>query len=338
MATVRVSEKNRPFIRVEAARSPPRTTRRMLVGHATYSQSGVAAITSGVAGRVASVAVRPGDQVQRGQELARIKSADLAAAEAALATAGGALDLAERNAARAELLFKQGAGTDADRQTAEAARRAARIEKDRAAVALRALGDGEGVTGVYVLRSLIDGTVTETSVAVGASVTTDPSDTLFVVANLDRIWILADVRPRDHAFVQRGDSVLVQLTSVPSPGRVLRGTIADVGEVVSPATQAASARIELHVPRREIRPGMFVQILLLSPETGVALIPKTSVIADRDRFFVYVQVGQGTFARREVTLGDEQGDNVVVQSGVCPGDAIVVRGAILLEAEANSIL
>lgn len=334
--SVRLDERSRPFVRVEPARTAPVTTSRVMPGHAAYSDRGLAEISAPIAARVASVSVRLGQAVRVDQELARFISPDIVAAEADVAAARQARLLAETTAARATLLASQGAGADADRENADAALAAARIEEARATAALAAVGGGDSRAGVYVLRSPISGTVTDIAAHVGATVSPDSDDALFTVADLRRIWILAEVRPGDRPFVTRGTPAAIELATI--PGRVFRGTVSYVGDTVDASTQSSQARIELDNATATIRPGMFAQITLTAPARGIALIPKTAVVGDRDRFFVYVPGADGVFARRAVTLGDEHGDDVAVASGLKPGDIVVVRGALLLDVEANRLL
>jgi cobalt-zinc-cadmium efflux system membrane fusion protein len=308
----------------------------VLTARAAYVDTSVATVSAPVGGRISAIAVRPGDRVAEGQELARIFSGDIAAAAAALAQAREARVLADEQAARAALLLQQGAGSEADQQSSAAAAAEARAEEKRAAEALRAAGGAEGGSSEFILRSPRAGTVTGSTAHVGLVVSPGDGTSLFTVADLGRIWILADVRPRDERFVRVGEPATVQVDAL--PGRSFSGTISYLDAVVDPATQSLRARIELDDSDGAVRPGMFAQVAVTTAESGAALVPKTAVVAVRDRFYVYVARGGDVYDRREVTLGDEQGDDVVVRSGVAPGDPVVVRGAILLEAEANELL
>ena len=333
---VTLSEHNRPFIRVAPAGQPPTVLGRVLVARATYSDTGVAMVSAPVAGRITAIHVKIGDLVKAGGELARIYSADAAKAEADLGRARQALVLAEREAARAAQLFKQGAGSEADSQRAAEALAEAQIEAARAAAAVKSLGAEGSGSGIYILRSPMAGTVTATTIHLGAAVSTDPGDPAFTVARLSDVWVLADIRPRDRQYLAKGQEVVVRFNAISD--RVFKGRLAEIGDVVNTTDQSAQGRIELHDRTNEIRPGMFARVEVTTPARAAATVPRSAVIADRDRFFVYVPVKGDTYERREITLGDERATDVIVMTGLKPGDPVVIRGAILLEAEANQIL
>jgi cobalt-zinc-cadmium efflux system membrane fusion protein len=99
-----------------------------------------------------------------------------------------------------------------------------------------------------------------------------------------------------------------------------------------------AAWVELDNSDGVLRPGMFAEVSVLSSEHAAALVPKTAIVARRDRFYVYVESSGNTYERHEVTLGDEQGDDVVILGGIRAGERIVVDGAILLDAEADQVV
>jgi cobalt-zinc-cadmium efflux system membrane fusion protein len=323
------------YVTVEPAASPTHSSERTLVARVAFDDRRVAALGPPVQGRVASVNVVVGDRVEKGAPLLTIHAPDIAAALAQISEARTATVLAQRNFERAGMLVQRGAGSDADRLTAEATLLQARSEETRAQSALHALGGAHGSSD-YVLRSPISGVVVERNVSVGTEVSADQPQPCVTVADLSTVWILADVYEQDLAHVHVGDDASVAVLAF--PGREFSGRIAYVGNTVDPQSRVARARIELPNPDLALRPGMFANVNAHSLAEGTVEIPLSAVLARRDQFFVFVRNPDGLYAQREVQPGEQHGQHISVLSGLAPGDPVVTEGAILLDAEANEAL
>jgi cobalt-zinc-cadmium efflux system membrane fusion protein len=279
------------------------------------------------------VNVVTGSAVQKGAALLTIHSADVAAARSQQAQARETRMLAEQRAARASLLVKQGAGSEAERQEAETGLAAAKTEEQRAGAALTALG-GAGSASDYVLRAPSAGTVVERNVEVGNAVGADQGQPLMTIADLSTVWIVADVYEHDLAYVRSGQRAHVTVPVL--EGRRYEGNIAYVGSVVDATTRTARARVELSNPDAALRPGMFAEVLVEAPERASAMVPTSALLARRDELFLFVESKPGVFSQRKVRAGAQTGDHIALLEGIQPGERIVTRGAILLDAEANA--
>jgi membrane fusion protein, heavy metal efflux system len=332
--TVVLSPESRDYIIVEPAANPPATTSRALLARVTYDERKVAILGPPVSGRVTSVEVVAGSRVKRGDPLLTIRSADLAAAQAQLAEARQTRLLAEQTAARASMLVRQGAASEAEKQIANTSLATAVLEEGRASGSLASLG-GTSRTNDYVLKSPINGTVVDRSVAVGNAVAADQGEALLTISDLSTVWVVADVYEPDLPIVHAGDRATISVPAI--PGQTFHGTIAYLGDVVDATTRAARARIELANPDGLLRPGMFVEVAVEGRVSSAAELPTASVLARRDEFYVFLRLPDGAFERRTVTLGAQTGEHVMIQSGIKPGDPVVTRGAILLDAEASAV-
>jgi cobalt-zinc-cadmium efflux system membrane fusion protein len=271
--------------------------------------------------------------VNPGPPLLTTHPASGAAARRGVAHARAARRLAEQRAARPRLLLQQGAGSEAEAQEAETALAASRTEEQRAGAVLSALG-GAGSASDYVLRAPISGTVVERNVDVGNAVGGDQGQPLITIADLGSVWIVADVYENDLAYVQPGQTAHVSVPVLSA--RRYTGTVSYVGNVVDATTRTARARVELANPDGALRPGMFAEMIVDAPERASAVVPASALLARRDEMFLFVETGRGRFTQRKVRVGAQSGDRVALLSGVQPGEHIVTRGAILLDAEANA--
>jgi len=81
---------------------------------------------------------------------------------------------------------------------------------------------------------------------------------------------------------------------------------------------------------------MFAEMIVEAPERASAVVPTTALLARRDEMFLFVETSKGHFTQRRVHVGSQTGDHVALLDGVTPGERVVTRGAILLDAEANA--
>jgi cobalt-zinc-cadmium efflux system membrane fusion protein len=324
------------YVRTEPALPAEQSHTRTLVARVAFDERNLAVIGPPVQGRVASVNVVTGDQVRAGDVLLTIHAPDIATAEAQVTAARNARLLAERTLSRATALVDQGAGSVAERQQAELALLQARTEEQRAMAALAALGGSARGASDYELRAPIAGTVVERNVSIGTEVHTDQSTPLVKVADLSTVWIVADVYEQDLPGVHLGDEATIELQAVPN--QLFHGSISYISPTVDPQTRAAVARVAIQNPGRVLRAGMFAQMRVRGAAEGLVDVPINAVLARRDQFFVFVRNDDGSFAQREVRVGEQQGDRVTLLSGLSPGQQVVTDGAILLDTEANEAL
>lgn len=330
-----LSGKSAAFVRTEPASAAKLEHSRSLAARVSFDERHWAKMGPPVGGRIASVGVITGDSVKAGSVLLTLHAPDIASAQAAVAQAEAARLLAEKNASRAALLERDGAGSGAERQQADALLVQARNEEKRASASLAAIGGAQG-SSVYALRSPIAGTVVERNAAVGMQVHADQDAPLVTVADLSTVWVIADVYEQDLSRVNVGDGATVQVFAF--PGRRFEGKISHVSDLVDPQTRAARARIELSNADLALRPGMFARVEVKGLGQGAADVPTSAILARRDQFFVFTKNPDGSYAEREVQMGDQRGQHTTILAGVRPGEEVVTEGAILLDAEANEAL
>ena len=323
------------YVRTEAVSPALHEQSHSLVARVSYDERHLARIGPPVQGRVASINVVTGDQVKPGAVLLVLTAPEIAGAQAQVAQARTARMLAERVAARASMLVREGAGTDAERQQADAALMQAKNEEQRAVAALSAIGGAHGESG-YQLRSPIAGTVVERNVSVGTQVHADQDQPLLSIADLSTVWVVADVYEQDLSRIHVGDEAVVKVLAYPD--RTFQGKITYVGDTVDPQTRSARARVELTNQDLVLRPGMFANVEVKGLGQGAAEVPTSALLARRDQFFVFVANSDGAYAQREVQIGEQHGQHTTILSGVKPGEQVVTEGAILLDAEANEAL
>jgi RND family efflux transporter MFP subunit len=180
------------------------------------------------------------------------------------------------------------------------------------------------------IRSPISGTILERPVSQGAVVT--PSDTLYVISDLSRLWIIAQVPERQLSLVRNGMTVDVAVTAY--PGRTFSARVLQVENRLDPETRTVQLRCEIANPRGELKTEMYVNLVLRSPSgTPAVVVPATAVQQTDGEHLVFVPEGEGQFRARRVEAGRQSGSQIEILQGVAEGEQIVVEGSFSLKSE-----
>lgn len=298
------------------------------------------AVVSPFTGPVTRILVTLNQPVAKGQPLALVGSADYAAAigayRKAFITAANARRLANIDrdlAAHNGLSVREAAQASTDAAGAEADRDAAlqalvSMGVDRRTIR-KALAGSPTAGAVGVIRAPVSGLVVEKQVTPGQLLQAG-SSAAFTVANLSRVWVLTQIAPSDLAMVHLGDAAQINPGNGTGP---FHGTVESISASVDPNTRAVVARIVAPNPGDLLKKQMYVDVSIESARVSTGfLVPVSSVLRDDENLpFVYVELPDGSFARRHVTLGYRDSQNYDVPSGLAAGDRVVANGAIFLQ-------
>ena len=183
----------------------------------------------------------------------------------------------------------------------------------------------------FTLSAPISGFVAELGVREGAMVS--PGLTLFRIADLSSVWVIADVPEVLASQLRVGSAAEVQAAG---PGAMIPGKLSAILPDVDLATRTLKARIELRNPGLALKPGMFVRVTFKQSVGEQALVvPQEAVIATGKRTVVIVAGPDGKYIPVEVQLGRETGSDVEVKTGLTEGQAVVSSGQFMLDSEAS---
>jgi len=177
----------------------------------------------------------------------------------------------------------------------------------------------------------VTGVVTEKRVVNGSPF--NPGDVLFRIAPLDPIWVMASVFQSDLPLVKPGAPVTIVMPNL--EGGTRTGRVAFVDPMLAPETRSSAVRVEVSNPRGDLRPGMFVDVNLEVKLGRRLAVPESAVLPTGERRVVFVDLGDGRLAPREVQLGARAGDWYEVRSGLVAGDRVVTSGNFLISSEAK---
>ena len=175
-----------------------------------------------------------------------------------------------------------------------------------------------------------DGFVLARNVSIGQKF--ERGDELYRIADLRRVWILADVFGREAEYVRPG---MVAQVSSPGRPRTFRARVSDVLPQFDAASQSLKVRLEVENPQYLLRPDMFVDIELPIAFPPTIAVPVDAVLDSGVKKTVFVERAAGTFEPREVETGWRFGDRVEIVKGLAAGERIVVSGTFLLDSESR---
>lgn len=309
---------------------PPDTI--YLTGTITFDAARVSHVGPRIQGRIRRVHVDIGTHVSAGDTLVVLDSPELGAAQARWAQARVGRDVAARNFERTERLYRDGIVSERRRLEVEAGLREREAELTAALQALSALGADPDTTGsgLFVIRAPLDGEVVEKHATVGEVV--GPESSLFVVGELNRVWLLLDLYETDLRRVRAGLPVRVVADAYPDDRFEAR--VGLVSSVVDTVSRTVKVRVEIPNPEHLLKPGMFARAgLVLEPTPGAVGIPHAAVQTLEGREVVFVPAGGNRFRALPLRLGPPRaGGWVEAFEVLAAGDTIVVAGAFALKA------
>jgi cobalt-zinc-cadmium efflux system membrane fusion protein len=313
-------------------------------GSVDFNNDQATAVVAPISGPVSRLLVDIGDHVKKGDPLALVDSPDFATAisayRKALTTAHTARRLADLEK---DLVEHQGvAKREEDQAEADAAN--ADADADAALKALvslnvdpkviKAIEKGQPIAPIGgVIRSPIAGTVVDKQITPGQLLQAGTT-ACFTVADMSRVWVMAQVADTDLASVSVGDSADV---SIGADATRLAGTVAKISALVNADTRLVPARVVVDNPQGLLKKQMYVSVHIHSrQETNGLLVPVSALLRDDENLpFVYVVQRDGSFARRSVTVGYRTGDQFDIPAGLQAGEQVVVDGGIFVQFMQN---
>jgi Cu(I)/Ag(I) efflux system membrane fusion protein len=268
-----------------------------------------------LAGRIEQLLVNfTGEEVRKGQPIARIYSPLLVTAQQELQEALKMQDTAIISAARNKL--RQWKFTDG--QIAD-------IESS-----------GQ-VKSIFDVTATVSGVITDRKVSRGDYV--QQGSALFEIADLSHVWALFDAYETDIPWIKKGDKITFSLQSL--PGQEFSGQVAFIDPVMDAGSRVARVRVEAVNTKNMLKPGMFATGNVESRLEGAGnkiTVPHSAILWTGTRSIVYMKIpdtSQPTFEMREITLGPDLGDSYVVEEGLQEGEEIVTNGTFNIDASAQ---
>lgn len=301
------------------------------------NQDRIARIAPRIEGRIVQVMAGLGAQVKAGQALAVLDSLAIGEAQAALLHAQSNQRVAQADFKRAESLIadeiipqRDFLRTKADLEKASAELRAAQDK-------LRLLGGSAKADGAtnstFPVVAPLAGTVIQKKATVGELGT--PSDPLFTVADLSKVWIEANLTEDTLAKVKVGSAATVTVTAY--PGERFAGRVTYIASLLDKDSRTIPARIEVDNKDGRLKPEMFATATIETSGAGAAVkrevlsVPDAAILLLQGQPTIFVQE-HGGYEPRAIEPGEKLSGRTVIKSGVEAGEKVVTAGAYALKA------
>ena len=312
-----------------------------VAGQIDFDEQALTRIGASVTGRVTQINAQLGNEVKKGDTLALINSSELSNSQLAYLKARSEKEFHRRTVQRAKTLFEADVISAAELQRRESEYEVASAQTRAAQDQLRVLGvnlkamEELATTGaidsVASVMATIKGVVVERKVTTGQVV--QPADVLFTVADLSRVWAVAQVPEQQVAQVKVGQSVRIEVPALEN--EKLIGKLIYVGQTVNPESRTVLVRTELDNTSGRLKPSMLASMLIESTPTKRVVVPITAIVREQDTDYVFIEEKPGSFRLKPVRLSSEHNGQRVVLDGLSQGMRIVSDGAFHLNNHRN---
>lgn len=299
----------------------------------------VTRVGSPVLGRIATILVHEGQQVTKGQVLATLNSTGLSDAQLGFLKALSSRQLNQRAVDRAQQLLKADVIGAAELQRREAELSEATAELDAARDQLLLLGmTPEAIEDLRRTRTInsvarvvasMDGTVLERKVTLGQMI--QPADTVFEIADLSHVWLVADVPEQQASILAEGLAVEAQLPAFPE--LTITGKLNFISSTLNPNTRTLHVRMNIANPRGRFKPAMLATMKLKDSTSRRPMIPLSAIVREGNTDGIFVERQPGEFQFTAVTLGEEFDGKRVLTDPIDRARKIVLDGAFHLNNE-----
>jgi cobalt-zinc-cadmium efflux system membrane fusion protein len=302
----------------------------------------IARVSVRVLATVAELRKRLGDRVEQGEILAVIESREVADAKSEYLAARVTNELRQTIMARQKVLADTKALSENEFLRTQLAATEAQIKLDSSRQKLFALGLSESEIADLPnqppeslrkqhLRSPISGRISERRVDLGGLIGREGQESeLFVIVNLDALWVDLAVTPEDIASVREGVSVDIRAIGIDGTARA---KIIFVSPLLDRETRNARVIASLPNPDHRWKPGTFVTAEIpVEVEASRVIAPKAALQTIKGVATLFVRDANG-FEARPVKTGREDDDDVEIVNGLAPGETIAVANTFTLKAE-----
>jgi cobalt-zinc-cadmium efflux system membrane fusion protein len=332
---IRIAPQSLNYLTIETIHLQATTTIVQAPARVEFREKALSTVGAVVAGRLDSIKIQVGDRIKAGTVLATLGSPEVAQMRSDVARAQAELNQAQDRVRRQNLMQKKGVGLEIELQEANTALKEAQADYARSVQDSNLIGSGTGQT--VALRAPVDGVVLKVNATTGATV--EAGAVLFELGEPNALRMVADVFENDLHFIEVTDEVSLQIAALP---QTVTGHVSAISAAMETDLRRISVYIDIDDPKvlNKLKPGMFAKATIKGElsEQQVSLPTTAVLIKDAKQTIVYVEVSEGLFKARTISAGPSRDGLVAVHEGLNEGDRVVMKGALLIDGEAQLLL
>lgn len=191
----------------------------------------------------------------------------------------------------------------------------------------------EEPASLYRLKAPFAGTILDRELVV-PGVAVDVTHRIFTLANLEHVWVEANINPNNLPYVQDDENVSITFDCDAYPKKQFSARLLYTGDLVVEKTQTVTLLARAENPERLLKPGMYIDVALsVRSQEQVPSVPSDALLSDDERWIAFVRTGPEEFEMRDVTTRRVGEERTAVSTGLKPGEEVVTKGAFKLKAE-----
>lgn len=293
-----------------------------------------AEIAAPFAGRITKSFIRLGQRIKKNDPIFEINSPDFFEASKVYFQAKQEMQLAKKNLKRQQDLTNNGVGIQKDLEESEVNFAIKERDFENAKLSLKVfqVSPKNLVLGqALIIRSPIDGEIIDNNIVIGQYIKED-EEPVALVSELDKVWIVGQVKEKDINKINIESDVNVCLTAISDKN--IKAKIYHISDILDEETRSVKVYIECDNSDRIMKPGMYVRVNFIHTPKEEILIPSSSVLQMEDNNYVFVEVEKNAFIKRNITTKTTNTNKLIVLSGLKKGEKIVSSGSyFLMEAK-----
>lgn len=280
-----------------------------------------------VGGNVTSVTVELGDYVEKNQTLAVIRSGETADLERQLIDAESDLIVAKKNQKVQEDLFSSRLSSEREVLTATEQVKKAEAELHRVKDIYKIYNISP--SSEYVVKAPISGFVIEKNINRDMTLRSDKSDNIFTIAEINEVWITANVYESEISKIKLGMGTEIHVLSYPD--KTFNGKVDKIFNVLDPISKTMRIRTKLLNKDYVLKPEMVATVQIFAEEERQAIaIPTSSVIFDKSLHYVVIYKSAKELEVREVEIEKVTNGTTYLKNGVKEGEKVISKNPLFI--------
>ena len=298
-----------------------------LYGKVTADNSKMSQVFPVVGGNVIKVNAELGDYVKQGQTLAVIRSSEVAGYENERMDATSDVALAEKNLQVAKDLFAGKLNSEKDVAAAEKELEKAKAAQQRINEVYNIYSLKPGA--LYNVTAPISGFVIDKNITQNEMLTSNNISNLFSIAQINEVWVLANVNESDIASITQGMDASIKTLSYPD--RVFTGKVDRIFNILDPETKAMKVRITIPNDDLALKPEMSATVTLQFNENKKMIaVPSSSIIFDKSKNWVMIYKDRSHIETRQVDVYKQVGDTTYLSNGLNDNETVITQNQMLI--------
>lgn len=197
---------------------------------------------------------------------------------------------------------------------------------------IRELESSQKVQQYLHIHTPVAGTVIRIGARDGQYVT--PNTELYMVVDLSRVWVYAEIFEYELPWVKVGDEVEMTLSGI--PGRTFTGELDYIYPYAESRTRSIKVRLTFDNSELLLKPEMFAEVVIKSDkQVDSIVVPSEAVVRSGQSDRVFVVREPGKYEPTTVRLGFQSAGRVAVLEGIEEGDEVVVSAQFLVDSESS---